>query len=101
MAYKVLVYFEDLQDHRHPYHAGDLFPRAGYAPSAKRIAELCGTNNKRGAAVIEPVKTERQEETFPENASSEVVEVTTPNEQEESITISEKPARKSRKKKDT
>ena len=70
MTYKVLVYFEDLQDHRHPYNAGDSFPRAGYEPSAERIAELCGTNNKRGKAVIEPVKQdkpEKQEELFPMN----------------------------------
>lgn len=100
MTYKVLVYFEDLQDYRHPYHAGDLFPRAGYTPSAKRIAELCGTNNKRGAAVIEPVKAEKQEETSPINVPFEVAEVVTPSEQKESIAIPEKPVRKSRKKKD-
>lgn len=70
MTYKALVYFEDLKDNRHPYHAGDSFPRAGYEPSAERIAELCGTNNKRGKAVIEPMKQEepeKQEEPFPMN----------------------------------
>lgn len=67
MTYKALVYFEDLKDNRHPYSAGDFFPRAGYEPSAERIAELCGTNNKRGKAVIEPVKPEKQEEQFPMN----------------------------------
>lgn len=84
MTYKVLVYFEDLQDHRHPYHAGDSFPRVGYEPSAERIAELCGTNNKRGKAVIEPVvveavvqeepvKPEKQEESFPMNEPADDV----------------------------
>lgn len=52
MTYKALVYFEDIQDGRHPYNAGDEFPRPGYTPSEQRIAELSSTNNKRGKAVI-------------------------------------------------
>ena len=81
MTYKVLMYFEDLQDHRHPYHAGDSFPRADYEPSAERIAELCCTNNKRGKAVIEPAVVEtvvqeepvKQEEPFPMNEPADDV----------------------------
>lgn len=89
MTYKALVYFEDLKDNRHPYSVGDFFPRAGYEPSAERIAELCSTNNKRGKAVIEPVK---QEEPFPMNEPVVVETVA----QEESV----KPKR-GRKRKET
>lgn len=79
MAYKVLEYFEDLQDNRHRYHAGDTFPRMGYMPSEKRIAELCGTKNKRGRALIEaipqdPIPEVAQQETIPEISTEPKVE---------------------------
>ena len=51
--YKVLVYFTDLQDDRYAYNPGDVFPREGLKVSAERIAELAGSNNKRGCPVIE------------------------------------------------
>lgn len=54
--YKVKVYFTDLQDGGHPYQVGEVFPRAGKKVSAERLAELSGTNNKRGVALIEEVK---------------------------------------------
>lgn len=53
--YKALTDFIDLQDNYHKYHAGDTFPRKGYDPGEERIAELAGTNNKRGCAVIAKV----------------------------------------------
>lgn len=57
MTYLVLEYFKDLKDNGYIYRAGDVFPRTGYNPSAARIAELSGTKNKRGRALI----AERQE----------------------------------------
>lgn len=54
--YKVKVYFTDLQDGGHPYQVGDVFPRAGKEVSKERLAELSGTKNKRGVALIEEVK---------------------------------------------
>lgn len=54
--YRVIVSFDDLKDGRHRYNAGDAFPRDGYSPSPKRIAELSGTNNKRGVRLIEKVE---------------------------------------------
>lgn len=58
MTYQVLEYFEDLQDLRHPYPAGSTYPRKGYDPGAKRIAELCSATNKRGRAVIKAIEQE-------------------------------------------
>lgn len=53
--YKAIEYFKDLKDGGYKYHAGDVFPRQGYKPSASRIAELLSANNKRGRAVIAKV----------------------------------------------
>lgn len=53
MAWKVLQYFEDLQDRGHSYRAGDSFPRSGLEVSPQRIAELSGTSNRRGEPLIE------------------------------------------------
>lgn len=50
--FKAVEYFKDLKDNGHKYYPGDVFPREGYAPGAKRIAELASANNKRGRAVI-------------------------------------------------
>ena len=51
--YKVIHYFTDLQDNRHPYNVGDTFPRAGVEVNEARIAELSGSNNKQGKPLIE------------------------------------------------
>lgn len=50
--YKVVVYFEDLQDKNHAYNVGDIYPRKGYKPTKARIEELSGTANKRGVVLI-------------------------------------------------
>lgn len=54
--YKVKEYFTDLQDNNYAYNPGDVFPREGMKVSKKRFAELAGTENKRGIALIEEVK---------------------------------------------
>lgn len=51
--YKVLVYFQDLQDKNHEYNVGDTFPREGLEVSEERFEELAGTENKRGIPLIE------------------------------------------------
>ena len=56
MSYKVIKYFTDLQDNRHPYNVGDIYPREGVKPSDDRIAELAGSENKQGCPLIELVK---------------------------------------------
>lgn len=62
--YKVIEYFCDLQDKNHPYNVGDTFPRNGctYKPDEARCAELAGTNNKRGVALIAKVEEKPVEE---------------------------------------
>lgn len=61
MAYRVLKAFVDLQDNRYRYEEGDEYPRKGKRTSKKRIAELSGTENKRGMALIEAVEDEEEE----------------------------------------
>ena len=55
MAYKVIEYFEDLQDNGRPYNVGDAFPADGNTVSAERIAELASTHNRRRIPLIEKV----------------------------------------------
>ncbi|MBR4627786.1 MAG: hypothetical protein IKO47_08825 [Ruminococcus sp.] len=50
--YRVIVYFEDLQDKSRPYNAGDVYPRKGLRPSAERIEELATDKNIRGIPLI-------------------------------------------------
>lgn len=54
--YKVIEYFMDLQDKNHEYNVGDTFPRKGLKVTEERLAELAGSDNKRGVPVIEKVK---------------------------------------------
>ena len=55
MAYKVIEYFEDLQDNGRPYNVGDVFPVHGNTVAAERIAELASTQNRRHIPLIEEV----------------------------------------------
>lgn len=50
--YKVLKFFNDLQDGKHAYKAGDIFPRKGVEVSEERIEELLSANNKRHEPMI-------------------------------------------------
>ena len=50
--YKVIKSFTDLQDNKHPYLVGDVYPRAGLEVSAERIAELSGSGNRRHTPLI-------------------------------------------------
>ena len=56
MAYKVIEYFEDLQDNGRPYNVGDVFPADGNTVSAERIAELASTQNRRRIPLIEEIE---------------------------------------------
>ena len=55
MAYKVIAYFEDLQDNRRPYNVGDTFPADGNTITAERLAELASTQNRRHIPLIEEI----------------------------------------------
>ena len=67
MAYKVIEYFEDLQDNGRPYNVGDVFPADGNTVSAERIAELASTQNRRRLPPIEEV-VEKQKRTRKQKA---------------------------------
>lgn len=54
--YKAIINFTDLQDRKHTYSAGDVYPRKGYTPTEGRIKELAGANNKLGKPVIEYIE---------------------------------------------
>lgn len=56
--YKAIVNFTDLQDNGRAYKAGDLYPREGYTPTDKRIAELSGDANRLGKPVIKYIEDE-------------------------------------------
>lgn len=59
--YRTIVRFEDLQDNRHEYNPGDIFPRDGLKITNERIKELeCGTN-RRGIPLIEYVEDKPKE----------------------------------------
>ena len=55
MGYKVIHYFEDLQDFNHAYKVGDTFPRLGVTVTEGRLKELSSKNNRRGKPLIEKV----------------------------------------------
>ena len=56
MAYKVIAYFEDLQDNGRPYNVGDMFPVDGNTVTSERLAELASTQNRRHIPLIEEVE---------------------------------------------
>ena len=55
MPYKVIEYFEDLQDNSRPYNVGDVFPVDGNTVTAERLAELASTQNRRRIPLIEKI----------------------------------------------
>jgi hypothetical protein len=66
MCYKVIAYFEDLQDNNHPYNVGDVFPRENKIATKERIKELATTQNRRKIPLIKKV-----EEKKPKKADKE------------------------------
>ena len=55
MAYKVIEYFEDLQDNGRPYNVGDVFPVDGNTVTDERLSELASAQNRRRIPLIEEV----------------------------------------------
>ena len=58
--YKVIYKFADLDDNDYIYNIGDEYPRKGYEPSEKRVAELSGNKNLIGKPLIEKVKQDKK-----------------------------------------
>jgi hypothetical protein len=69
MMYKVIVHFTDLQDNNWPYEAGDIYPRPGLSVTDARLAELSGSDNKRGIPLIASVE-EAPKEAAPKKAAT-------------------------------
>ena len=63
MTYKVIAFFTDLQDGNRAYNVGDNFPHAeaAYTVTESRLAELSGSENKRGMPLIQPVEETAEE----------------------------------------
>ena len=57
--YKVIHYFNDLQDDGYAYNVGDEFPHKGMTVTKERIAELACSGNKQGVPLIAEVKQKR------------------------------------------
>ena len=53
--YRVIVYFEDLQDNRQPYNVGDVFPKGNKKVTEERLNELATDKNRRHIPLIEEV----------------------------------------------
>lgn len=60
MKYKVLRFFNDLQDSEYYYETGSVYPRDGLNPSQNRIDELASAENKQGIPLIEEIKATEQ-----------------------------------------
>ena len=56
--FKVIKYFEDLQDNGRPYNEGDVFPYGDKVVSKERINELLTDQNRRRTPLIVEVAEE-------------------------------------------
>lgn len=60
--YKVIADFTDLEDNKHLYTKGDVYPREGAQPSKARIDFLASNGNLMGKPVIEAVRERKSRE---------------------------------------
>ena len=67
MAYRVVKFFNDMQDGNFAYNVGDEYPRKGMSVLPSRIKELAGNKNRQGCPLIEEI-----EDTEPENKTKSV-----------------------------
>ena len=54
--YRVIEYFEDLQDNGQPYNVGDVFPKGDKKVTNERLNELATNKNRRHIPLIEKVE---------------------------------------------
>ena len=55
MAYRVVKFFNDMQDNNFAYNVGDEFPRKNFSVLPSRIKELAGSKNRQGCPLIEEI----------------------------------------------
>ena len=65
----VLSEFADLQDDKHVYSIGDVYPREGYTPTAERVDELSTGKN-----ILQKPLIQKVEEPEPQKVEKEPVE---------------------------
>lgn len=58
MKYEVIHRFEDLQDKRHLYNVGDIFPHNELNVSEERLKELSTTANRQRKPLIKAIEEE-------------------------------------------
>lgn len=54
--YRVIEYFEDLQDNGQPYNVGDVFPKGDKNVTEERLNELATDKNRRRIPLIKKVE---------------------------------------------
>lgn len=54
--YRVIEYFEDLQDNGRPYNVGDVFPKGDKKVTEERLNELATDKNRRRIPLIKKVE---------------------------------------------
>ena len=54
--YRVIEYFEDLQDNGQPYNVGDVFPKGDKKVTEERLSELATDKNRRRIPLIKKVE---------------------------------------------
>lgn len=54
--YRVIEYFEDLQDNGQPYNVGDVFPKGDKKVTKERLNELATDKNRRRIPLIKKVE---------------------------------------------
>lgn len=54
--YRVIEYFEDLQDNGQPYNVGDVFPKGDKKVTEQRLNELATDKNRRRIPLIKKVE---------------------------------------------
>lgn len=72
--YRVIVYFEDLQDNGQPYNVGDVFPKGNKKVTKQRLNELATDKNRRHIPLIEKVEEPKTEK--PKKATKKAVKET-------------------------
>lgn len=93
MKYTVLSEFADLQDEKHVYGIGDVYPREGYTPTAERVDELCTGKNLLHKPLIQKV----EDSTHEVEKTTEIEEQKPEEIAEETETEEEQPKRRRKK----
>ena len=68
--YRVIEYFEDLQDNGQPYNVGDVFPKGDKKVTKERLNELATDKNRRHIPLIEKVEEPKAEKPKKANKKS-------------------------------